>query len=402
MLSNELRQAIEVWCSTYPRRVTSIQVEVHDADQVEYELNRIYDDNIDPYISVYGFPSGHTTDKNVPTMDTLFIDFDIPKGGEYRSSNPDPQAWYRDMSELLTRVRSVARLLVRKGSAPNFRASLSGHKGVHLYLDFHPIDPTEGTLGQFKAGTKKYATDLIDYIEQETLLDLETWVDVDSSDMSRLCRMPNTKHWGATRAFNEDRYCVPVSVRELAEITPNEYAKLTRAPREVPDECTRNPSDTAGEIITQYIRNSAASKRSYDDIGSYDPTLITKYEKKANDKIELEDVPFLTTNKPCVWAFRERNDMFNHGSSSHDMELNVIGCLLDHKVPIDVIVEFFSSADNFDPDYTEEKVKYLIARNYDGFNCETVWERADEFCLGDSCAIYRDEFQTNEQKPIQQ
>ncbi len=398
-MTNELEQAIEVWCSTYPRRVTSRQRWAENITDVEYHLSNIYDNDVAPFISVYGFPNGHPKDGKVPAIDTLFIDFDIPRGGEYRSTNPDPSAWYRDMSGLLTRVRKVSRLLVREGSAVNFRAALSGHKGVHLYLDFPALDPCEGTIGQFKVGTKRYADELVKYLEDSTHLDLEAWVDVDSSDMARLCRMPNTKHVGASRAFDEDRYCVPVSVRELAEITPNEYVKLTRAPRPVPEECTRDPSERAGSIITQYVREAVAKPQNH--AGSqYDPAALTEYEKQTNDRITLEDVPFLTSNKPCIWAFRERDDMFNHGAASHSMELNAIACLVGLNVPIDVIVEYFSDSDDFDEEYTRGQVESVIARDYNQFRCETVWEQAEQFCLKDSCNIYRDEFLIN-QKPHQ-
>lgn len=399
-MTNELQQTIEVWCSTYPRRVTSLQKWANNASQVEKRLANIHDGDVAPFISVYGFPNGHTTDGNVPEIDTLFIDFDIPRGGEYRSSNPDPQAWYRDMSGLLTRVREVARLLVREGLAQHFRAALSGHKGVHLYLDFPAIDPTEGTIGQFKVGTKQYADELVQYLQESTHLDLEEWVDVDSSDMARLCRMPNTKHWGASQAFDEDRYCVPVSVRELVEVAPNEYVKLTRETRPVPDGCERNPSERAGRIITQYVREAKANPVGNSSGSNYDPAAIKEYEKQTNDKITLDDVPFLTSNKPCIWAFRERDDMFNHGAASHSMELNVIACLVGKRVPIDVIVEYFSASDDFNENYTREQVKTVIARNYSQFSCKTIWKKADQFCLKDSCNIYRDEFQTN-QKPAQ-
>ncbi len=398
-MTNELQQAIAVWCSTYPRRVTSRQRWAENGADVERRIRNIYDEDIAPFISVYGFPNGHPKDGDVPAIDTLFIDFDIPKGGEYRSTNPDPQAWYRDMSGLLTRVREVARLLVKADSANHFRAALSGHKGVHLYLDFPAIDSTEGTIGQFKVGTKRYADELVEYLEDSTRLDLEAWVDVDSSDMARLCRMPNTKHYGASSAFDEDRYCVPVSVRELAEITPNKYVKLTRQPRPVPEGCTRVPNKKAGRIITQYIRESVARPKNIAG-STYDPAAIKEYEKEANDRITLEDVPFLTSNTPCIWSFRERDDMFNHGAASHSMELNVIACLVGLKIPIDVIVEYFSDSDDFAEDYTRQQVETVIARNYNQFRCETVWEQAEQFCLKDSCNIYRDEFLTN-QKPQQ-
>jgi len=172
-----------------------------------------------PYVSVYGFPNGHPKDGHVPAIDTLFIDFDIPASGSYRSNNPNIDAWKRDMSALLTRVRAVCKMLLREGRAKNFRAALSGHKGVHLYLDFPAIETADDTLGQAKVGLGQYSQRLLEYLQHETRMDLEDWIDVDSRDMARLCRLPNTIHSGAASAFNEDRYCVPVSISELSQIT---------------------------------------------------------------------------------------------------------------------------------------------------------------------------------------
>ncbi len=390
-MSKELTSAIQVWCSTYPRRVTSHQRECDSPVKIAAQLKNVKGTDVAPFVSVYGFPDGHTTEGEIPAIDTLFIDFDIPSGGEYRSSDPDPQAWYRDMSALLTRVREVCRLLEKEGSAKHFRGALSGHKGVHLYLDFPVLDPEEGTMRQFKTGMRTYSDELISYLESETYLELQPWVDVDSSDLARLCRMPNTLHLGATRAFDEDRYCVPVSIRELANITPNEYVKLTRSPRVVPEDCQRDPSEKAASILTQYIREASAGSNSF-SASRYDPMAIKRYEKEQNEGITLDDLPFLLSNKPCIMAFRDRSDKFSYGAASHAMELNVIAHLIHRKVPIDVIVEFFSDDDEFDEAYTRNQVNEVIAHNYNEFRCETIWDQAPMFCLESECDIYNREF----------
>ncbi|MFC6717935.1 hypothetical protein ACFQGT_09870 [Natrialbaceae archaeon GCM10025810] len=387
-MTEELADAITVWCTSYPRRVTAHQKWAESPLEVGRYIKEVEGTSVAPYVSVYSFPHGHTVDGCVPSIDTIFIDFDIPAGGEYRSSNPDPQAWYRDMSALLTRVRSVCRLLVKEGSDKHFRAALSGHKGVHLYLDFPAIDPNEGTAAQFKNGMRRYADELIDFLEAQTYLDLEEWVDVDSSDLARLCRLPNTKHVGASKAFDEDRYCVPVSVRELANITPNEYAKLTRSPRPVPADCRRVPNEKAGDVITQYVREATGAN--YCGISSFDPEALERYKEEQNKEITLEDIPFLTREKPCIWAFRERPDMFSHGAASHAMELNVIANLVNQRVPIDVIVEFFSEADEFDEDFTRHQVEKVIAHKLNPYRCDTIWAQAPMFCLGESCNLYHE------------
>lgn len=386
-MTAEIASAIAVWCPSYPRRVTAHQHWATSPLEVGKRIKAVDGTDVAPFVSVYSFPNGHTQEGGVPAIDTLFIDFDIPSGGEYRSTNPDPQAWYRDMSALLTRVREVCRLLVREGLDHHYRAALSGHKGVHLYLDFPTIDPDEGTPGQFKNGMKQYADELISYLESQTYLDLEAWVDVDSSDLARLCRLPNTRHSGASVAFDEDRYCVPVSIRELANITPNEYAKLTRSPRPVPKECRRNPSHRAHDVLTQYIRDATGGH--YRGASRFDPKALERYEGEQNEDLTLEDVPFLMSRKPCIGAFRERADMFAHGAASHAMELNVIAHLVEERVPIDVIVEFFSDAPEFNEEFTRHQIEKVIAHQLNPYRCDTIWAQAEMFCLGpDECDLY--------------
>lgn len=283
-----------------------------------------------PHISVYGFPNGHPKDGNVPVVDTFFIDFDIPSDGEYRGSNPDPQAWYRDMSALLTRVRAVANRLVQEGRDKHFRAALSGHKGVHLFLDFDPIDLPDASVGQYQSGMLGYLNSLLSYLEGETGLSLEKWLDVDSSDLSKLCRLPNTIHPSATNAFGEDRYCVPVSMKELRTIKPADYVNLTRSPRMVDESYARFPSEKAHDVLKHFILDASSRNRGPSKTVDRNARSIKEYEQEANDNIDLEDVAFLTSNKPCVWKFHQREDKFNHGAASHAMELNAIAHLVNN------------------------------------------------------------------------
>lgn len=379
-MSKHLADAIVVWCSSYPRRVTAHQKWANNPLEVGQQIKNA-DDGISPFVSVYSFPNGHTKKGNVPSIDCIFFDFDIPRGGEYRSANPDPQAWYRDMSGLLTRVRAVCRMLIEDGYAQYFRAALSGHKGVHLYLDFPPIDADEGSQGQFKQGMRRYSDEFIEFLEQSTHLDLEAWVDVDSSDLARLCRLPNTKHGGASEAFNEDRYCVPVSIRELANITPHEYSKLTRSTRSIPDECRRVQSENAASTITQYIREATSSGGSRGGASEYDPRALKNYEKNENENITIDDIEFLTARRPNIWAFRSRDDAFDYGASSHAMECHVIASLAQHNVPIDVIVEFFSVIPGFNEQMTRDRIEKVISHKLNPYRNDTLRDQAPMFSL---------------------
>jgi hypothetical protein len=146
------------------------------------------------YCSVYSFPRGHSRDDNIPEINTVFFDLDIPSSeGVY-----DPQAggatddWRRDMSKLLVRARMVARVILDAGLAEHFRVAYSGHKGIHLYVDFPAIDAELGPLQQYKNGIDNYATEMIDFLADETGVRLHEWVDVTNHELGRLARHPNT------------------------------------------------------------------------------------------------------------------------------------------------------------------------------------------------------------------
>jgi len=123
-------------------------------------------------------------------------------------------------------------------------------------VDFPAIDVREGSAGQFRKGVEKYTNDLLNVIQSETgLTNLDDYVDVMSGeDFARMTRLPNTVHEGATKRFGETRFCVPISIQELAEIRVDEYVALTQRPRRLPDECRRLNSTKASTVLTQYVQ----------------------------------------------------------------------------------------------------------------------------------------------------
>ena len=73
------------------------------------------------------------------------------------------------------------------------------------------------------------------------------------------------------------------------------------------------------------------------------------------------------------------------------MELNVIAFLINRSVPIPVILEYFDTVPDYDEEETMSRISAVLKRDFSEWNCESVWRQADEFCLGDSCEIYREE-----------
>ncbi|MDR5672461.1 hypothetical protein RH858_04765 [Halalkaliarchaeum sp. AArc-GB] len=238
---------------------------------------------------------------------------------------PDSE-WAREMSALLVRTRMIATALLEADREQYWRASLSGHKGVHLYVDFEALDREIGTANQFRNGVAEYTNDFLETLKDETgLTNLDDYIDVVSGrDFARLTRLPNTIHDGATERFGETRFCVPVTIEELAQITPKEYINLTRRPRPIPDGCKRVTSKNARRLLTRAIRVAPDTGRVpvvTNSAGSKDTGRVKTYqEETVNDAMDLDRLKIHL--RPFTWDFREREDMFSHGHESHIMEIN--------------------------------------------------------------------------------
>jgi hypothetical protein len=386
-----LWKASGVFAPDYPRQSSSsrtIQDERRTRPEFCEALKGATNHEMPGYYSVYSFPRGHSRDGNIPKVDCIFIDLDV-EGADYDPKNDKTEydAWRRDMSALLTRARMIAKAILEEGQEPHFRVVLSGHKGLHLYLDFPSIAPSNGDFGQFKNGLKSYGEQVMSWLDSTAGgVNIDPWVDVDASDLGRLARHPNTIHHGA--AYDDTtRWCVPITVEELADLKVDDYLELTQGPR-WPDGYQRNPSESAGDKVVQAIRNASTSRRANNGGSTFDHAAISEYEEESNEDIDLEDISFLTSNKPCIKAFRQRSDAYDHGNASHTMEISIIGRFVEMGVPRDVMHQFFSEIPGYREDYTDEQIDKIIGREYKEFNCANIADRAPQFCCGEQCSVY--------------
>ncbi|UBF22643.1 DNA primase [Halorubrum tailed virus 25] len=390
--TESVEDALRAWAPTYPRRATKYQrwaTSIPEA--VELVLDAEESPDNWPFISTYSFPNGHTKDGNIPRIDRLFFDFDIPDTDEYRSGGNHADAWARDMSRLLVRTRKVARFLLKSENPDCWQVVLSGHKGVHIDLVFPTVEPSNGDFDQFKNGMASYADSIVEYLKDATGLDdLDKWVDVDSADLGRMRRVPNTKHLGASKAFGEDRFCVPVSLKELAEIGPADYIELTRSRRPVTKAMYATPNEKAGEVLTQRIRTAPTTARSTSSGSTVNRSRIQAYEDRANDSITVDDIPFVLSDRPCVVEFPERDDAFSHRAASHMMEMKAVTEMMEKGVPIQTMIDFLNQHPRADEEYTRERIEQYISRDYNAVTCEKVWRQADQFCLHGGCKIWVD------------
>lgn len=391
-----LYEASMAWADGFPRQSTygksARQRAVESTPELAENLKRSAEAGGPGYASVYSFPRGHSTDGNVPEIDTVFLDLDIPKDqGVYDpQEGGTTQNWRRDLSKLLVRARMIARVALDAGLAKHFRVAYSGHKGIHLYIDFPAVDPDLGPLQQYKNGIEAYAKGMMDYLSNEAGIKIHEWIDVTSHDLGRLARHPNTPHHGAQHV-DWTPYCVPGSMEELAGLDPDGYLEVTREPRPIVDD-GRNPSEKAHDKLTENIKDAteSGSTSTPGQSQSRDDGAISHYREESNDAIEVETVrELLIKGKPCIAEWVERDDAYKHGQASRIMEISVIKELTAHDVPIDIMVEFFSEIPRFDEKYTRRLIRDIIARYYpSSFVCQNIVDKAPQFCLGETCNIY--------------
>lgn len=378
-----LTEAVREWAPSYPRRASDAEVaqkKVRTETELLLSLTQASSSGNDGFCSVYSFPYGHPKNGNIPKVDSVYIDLDI-LGSEYQGENKGP--WFEEVEILLERVREVANLLIAEDKARYWRASLSGHKGIHLFLDLPEVDPRNGSLEQFKKGLNEYTQGLVEEVEDAAGVEIEPFVDVDGSDLARLCRMPNTPHPGVGYT-SETRWCVPVSIEELSQLTAQEYEELTKEPRPVPDSCRRYDNSRARAVVTEEIRNASSFSGGGSYGGdSYDPTRVERYREQSNKSVDQEDLDLILSDKPFVFEFVGREDRFAHGAESHYMEMAVLLEMIEKDIPIDVMIDFFRercpNEDDFDPKYTEEFAEELIARDYDRLSLDKLREKCPTF-----------------------
>ena len=385
MYESLLKEAVEVWCPAFPRRCSARmnnsegwgQVSVDSSSEVVSKIESLRGDG-PGFVSVYSFPNGHTSDssENIPRIDTLMFDLDIDG-----AKNATEDEWKKEMTGLLVRTRIIAQQLIEDGLDQYWRASLSGHKGIHLYVDFPAIDVREGTAGQFRNGVEKYTNDLLDTIQSETeLTNLNDSVDVMSGeDFARMTRLPNTVHEGATKRFSETRFCVPISIEELAEIRVDDYVELTRRPRAIPEGCHRIESQKIHDVLVRDIQTASVASWGSSHTSQKESKNIEQYLEDVNEGFTLESLRLSKRLRPCCWRFHDRDDRFDYGDQSHVMELNCIAEMVANNLPIDLMVDFFAVDEDFDEEYTREQITKVIKYNYSPFTTEKLKTQAGVF-----------------------
>lgn len=309
------------------------------------------------YVTVFGCPEGHPSDGHIPMVDCLWFDFDVDKGAD---------DWAAEIEPLLDALSQVASSLVSDKREEYWRVVLSGHRGVHLYLDFESIE-LDVPKAAYERGLKKVHESVVDSLDELTVFPLRDYFDKDGSNLSALVRVPNTLHPGATERFEEPRFAVPVDMDELIALTPERYAELVSAPRLV-DSWTRTPSPFARTNVLAAIQEADRNMdENLDTVYSRDnPIGVSNAKEWYEENWQTKDFGRVLDDEnrwrfdkwPCLLAWPDRDDQFDYRRESHNMEFWVMARLIQYRVPYERIVEYIKDMEH--PRYSRWKTTKML------------------------------------------
>ena len=388
---------LNAWSPTFPRRICKSQTWADDTNKmVSYSSGHASQGDF--FTSVYSFPNHeHPSEGGNPPIDTLFMDLDVEserfselrRVWESGSSAVLPELLALRMNllnEVLQQARTLVGYLRKHGIYP--RVLLSGFKGAHVFIDFPAI--------QFSSvGTaKQVLSKLVEELKAETGVIFDPAV---VGDVSRLCRIPNTQHFDASKLLGRPQFAVPVTVEELTSLTAENYDHLCSAPRFIPT--SRKESNEVLVMLSRIEQDMDLDEVAVSPKGSVrDPERLEAYERECTEEI-LAGEDFDNLNiRPCFKKVR-REKISLEGGNGHMMRIGAVMELATQNLSIASIVRWFDFCNDYDPRITETAVKGLISRGYTdkyldeygsehrkGFRCDTI--RRCGFCLKDKCAIY--------------
>jgi hypothetical protein len=394
------------WAPNFPRRFGSpIQLWVNNYSDLTQSITNSLDAGLDAFISVYSFPEHHhPMEGGNPPVSTVFIDLDIesPELSDLRRrwGNGDKSVIDQLLSlrtTLLNKVLKQAKVLVgylvRQNIQP--RILLSGFKGVHIFIDFPSVQFSSSIVA------KSIITKFLDEVNTCVAQSIGVHVNCDTSvigDLSRLCRVPNTVNFKATKLLGRPQYAVPITIDEFLKLTPEGYDKLCTNPHHI--SVARNESNEVLVTLTRITEDIDLDEVAVTPKTSVkDPERLEKYERECTKEI-LTDEDFEKLDiRPCFKKVR-RERISLDGSGGHKMRIGAVMELAAKELSIPSIVRWFDFCSDYDPDITEASVKSIISRGYTdrhvneygreyrkGLRCTTI-QRCG-FCLGVSCNIYR-------------
>jgi hypothetical protein len=389
------------WSPSFPRRVSKNQFWANDMNDLSSYASRPTS-KLDFFMSVYSFPKHvHAREGGNPPIDTLFIDLDIEseKFSELR------RAWEEGnsvvlaellavrenlLNEVLRQAQTLVDYLIRHNIQP--RILLSGFKGVHVFIDFSPVQFSRLSVA------KQILSKLTYELKTETGVVFDPTV---VGDVSRLCRMPNTPHFDASRLLGRPQYAVPVTPDELTSLMGRSYDEMCSNPRFIP--ISRRESTEVLAVLTRIEQDmdldevAMTPKRSVS--ARLDTRRLEAYESEGKKEI-LEDEEFDELDvRPC-FARVHRERIALEGSGGHTMRIGAVMELAMQELSIASMVRWFSFCADYDRAITEAAVKDIISRGYTdkhidecgsehrkGLRCETI--KRCGFCLEEECPIFK-------------
>jgi hypothetical protein len=385
------------WSPTFPRRACKSQFWANSMDDLERYASGPASRS-DFFVSVYSFPDQtHPSQGGNPPIDTLFMDLDLEserfselrrawEGGD-NTVLPELLALRKNLlSNVLNQARTLVDYLMKHNLQP--RILLSGFKGVHLFIDFPAVQFSSLDVA------KLILSKLTGEIKAETSVAFDPTI---VGDVSRLCRIPNTQHFDASRLLGRPQYAVPVTPSELMDLTPEGYDNLCSASRFL--SILREESNEFLAMLTRIEQDMDLDEVAVTMRGAFkDSEKLEAYERECIREI-LADEDFDDLDvRPCFK--KTRHDRISlDGTGGHLMRIGAVMELASRNLSIASIIRWFEFCKDYDPGKTEAAVKDIISRGYTdkhadecgrefrkGLKCITI-DRCG-FCLGEACHVY--------------
>jgi hypothetical protein len=389
------------WSPSFPRRYSKTQFWANDINELSHYASSQASKN-DFFLSVYAFPNQeHPSEGGNPPIDTLFMDFDVEneRFSELRKAweigditiLPELLALRTNLlNEVLQQARTLVDYLVKRGIQP--RILLSGFKGVHVFVDFPAVQFCSVAMA------KQMLSKLTEQLKAETSVAFDPMV---IGDVSRLCRIPNTLHFDASKLLERSQFAVPVTVGVLMSLTAEGYDQLCSVPRPIP--ISRKESNEVLAMLTRIEQDMNLDEVAVTQMSSVkNSDRLEAYERECTREILADDDFDELDIRPCFKKVH-REKISLHGGSGHKMRIGAVMELAMQGLSIPSIVRWFSFCDDYDPTVTEKAIIDLISRGYTdkhmdeygsehrkGLRCETIQKCG--FCLKDACPIYQKKF----------
>jgi len=298
-------------------------------------------------------------------LDEVFLDLDVDKPDKGRDEDwaseviPEMRRDRMVADDVLGDVVEDARKAARYIQDEGWPAiGVFSGLGIHIHVLTEPeVEPSR----ELKTMTRM--------IEDEAGLMTLDEKGARQGDFNRLCRVANCPRV-ASDGHPVALYTIPLTLDELADITPEELLKWSDDTRQIDVPVGDRPSM---QVVEDY---ESSSEGGVVDTETREITDVSAEEYEDQFETFVKDV----LKMPCMYErMMSRNP-------DGDVRLNSAILMFNSGMDIDGVQEVYSKLGwfDYDPEITREKLEYIHENRYRSMSCQTIQEKG-------LCVFERDE-----------